>query len=78
MDEPKTRKEVASDADKADLGGSGGWFFVKGTDAVRVLRALSRWAVILGLLGLALLSIGLYRFWYVPDFLRTIQEKVGK
>lgn len=79
MDESETRKkEVASDADRADPGDSGGWFFLKGADAIRVLRAFARWTLVLGALGLVLLSVALYRFWFVPDFLRNIQERVGR
>jgi hypothetical protein len=55
QDEAAKRKE-AVDEDRADPGESGGWMFLKGKDAIRVLRALFRWDVASRSLGLLLLG----------------------
>jgi hypothetical protein len=78
MDEPRTRKEVSSAEDRADPGEGGAWFFVRGADALRVVRGYLRGASIRDWLWLALAGVALWRFWFVPDYLRQIQSILGK
>jgi len=74
MDEPDTRKEVASAEDRADPGEAGAWFFVRGADAIRMVRRYLRGATIRDWLWIALAGIALWRFWFVPDRLSEIAQ----
>lgn len=53
-DETK-KKEVA--LDRADPAESGGWFFLKGTDAIRLLRSFARWDACSRIVGIVLLGV---------------------
>ena len=78
MDEPRTRKPEVASEDRADPGEDGAWFFVKGTDAVRMVRRYLRGGAVREWLWLVLAGVALWRFWNVPDFLRNIQEILGR
>lgn len=78
MAEEAKRKEAVDAADRADPGDTGAWFFVRGTDAVRMVRRHLRAGTVRDWLGLVLAGIALWRFWGVPELLRNIQEIVGR
>lgn len=71
MDEPRTRKEVASDADRADPAETGGWFFLKGKDTVELLRAFARWDAFSRVLGLVLLGVAV---WYLRELVLAVLD----
>lgn len=68
MDKPETRKEVVHE-DRADPGETGGWFFLKGADAVRVLRAFARWDAFSRVVGLVLLGACA---WYLRELVIAV------
>lgn len=72
MDEPKTKKEGAVADDRADPGEDGAWIFVRGTDAVRMVRRYLRARTVREWFGIALAGVLLWRFWGVPGLLSDI------
>lgn len=72
MDEPRIRKEASSAEDRADPADEGAWFFVRGTDAIRMVRRFLRGASVRDWLWLVLAGVAIWRFWGVPSLLADI------
>ena len=76
MDEPETRKRTEATDDRARPAERIGLF--AGEDALPMLRRFLWGAFAVGVGGLVLAGVALWRFWFVPDYLRQIQQLLGR
>ena len=71
MDEPRTRKEGAVADDRANPAEDGAWFWLRGKDAVRILRAFARWDAGSRVVGLLLLVAAV---WYLRELVIAVLD----
>ena len=67
---PDAEKKEA-ELDRADPAESGGWFFLKGSDAIRVLRSFCRWDSCTRVIGLLLLGSCA---WYLRELVLAVMD----